>query len=312
MRAGKALLGVAAVILAGLPNSAIRAAPPAASRAEIALLNRVPSAIQEPELSDLWIRGVGLETQGRLVESIHLYQQIASALPDQAFIHWRISRNYWRHGESLPVASKAERRRTFQRAEEAADRALAIEPNCAECMLWKVAAMGRLATTGNPLHAAGKASKIARLLERGIELKPTHWDGELNSTLGNLYYSSAAFYRIMPDWFWLKWIVGVRGDKQKALEYIYKALELTDQRIDYQVELGAILLCIGAEERDPERIRRGGEVMAYASTLDPTFSTDRRDIELARVMVDDPAKACGFSRDGWVDREGARSVGVFK
>jgi tetratricopeptide (TPR) repeat protein len=312
MRAGKELLGVAAVILTGISSSATQAAPPVASRAEVALLDRVQPPVQEPELRDLWNRGAHLETQERLLESVRLYQQIASALPEQAFIHWRISRNYWRHGESLPVDSKAERRNYFQLAEQAADRALAIDPDCAECMLWKVAAMGRLATTGNPLSAARKASKIARLLERGIELQPTHWDGELNSTLGNLYYSSAAFYRIVPDWFWLKWVVGVRGDKRKALEYIKKALELTEQRIDYQVELGAILLCIGAEERDPELIRRGEEVMAYASTLDPTFSTDHRDIELAGVMVDDPAKACGFSRDGWVDRDSARSVGVAK
>jgi hypothetical protein len=119
---------------------------------------------------------------------------------------------------------------------------------CGECVLWKLAAMGRLATTGGVMHSMGTAAPIADMIDRGIELEPTHDDGRTNVSLANLYYAGAAFYRIVPDRFWMNWVVGVRGDKERSLEYIQKALEISEPRVDYQVEFGAIKQALTAAE----------------------------------------------------------------
>ncbi len=151
------------------------------------------------------------------------------------------------------------------------------------------------------------AKTMAELIDRGIALQPSHTDGEYNSTLGNLYYASSNFYRTVPDWRILEWLIGVRGDKERALRDIRKAVEISDRRIDYRVELGATLLCLGSSKDDPGRVAEGIEVLEAAHTLEPILDSDPRDLAFARIMAREPEKACGFSRDGFVDQDAVRS-----
>ena len=189
----------------------------------------------------------------------------------------------------------------FLLADQFATRGIAVDDECAECMLWKYASLGRLATTRGLLTAVRDVSTMADLLNRGIELKPQHRDNANNSTLANLYYASASFYRMVPDWFWLKWVIGVRGDKERALQDARSAVALARDRIDYQVELGAALLCHGTAKKHPEEVVEGIEVLRLAEKLDPILPTDHIDQEFAILLIEDPLKSCGFSRDGFID-----------
>jgi len=264
--------------------------------------------MDDPGLQRRWEEGLALERREQLLESSRHYRAIAAARPDSAFIRWRLARNHWRYAERLPQDDKVGRLHHFGLANHWADAALAVDPECGECVLWKVAALGRLATTQGVLTAAGQASTIAELIDRGIALQPSYADNERNVTLANLYYAGSAFYRVVPDWFWLGLVIGVRGDKHRALDYIQRAIEISGARVDYQVELGAVLLCIGTQEDDPTRIEAGREVLRNAMAIEDFQSTDGFDREHARILVREPQRACGYSRDGWIDlSEAARA-----
>ena len=165
-------------------------------------------------------------------------------------------------------------------------------------MLWKFIAMGRQATTVGIWSAARSAKEMSQLLETGIELQPTHRDEPGNSTLGNLYYSGAVFYRVVPDSWWVKLLIGVRGDLDHSLDYIRKAVALSQDRVDYRVELGAVLLCRGTQKHKPESVAEGIEVLEAARKLKPYLSTDHLDLEHAGLLIASPDRACGYSRDG--------------
>ena len=75
---------------------------------------------------------------------------------------------------------------------------------------------------------------MAGLIDRGIALQPTSRDNEWNTTLGNLYYAASAFYRVAPDWPGVEWVIGTRGDKDRALDYIERAIAISPMRVDYQ------------------------------------------------------------------------------
>ena len=45
----------------------------------------------------------------------------------------------------------------------------------------------------------------------------------------------------------------------------------------------------------------GREALEGAMRLTHLQSTDRIDVDHARIMLAEPGKACGYSRDGWVD-----------
>jgi hypothetical protein len=170
-------------------------------------------------------------------------------------------------------------------------------------MLWRFASLGRLATTRGVLSAARDARTMAKLLDRGIALKPTHRDDDRNTTLGNLYYASATFYRMVPDWMILKWLLGVRGDKERAIRDARSAVAISSNRVDYQMELGASLICMGLRKSRPEAIEEGRSVVDRAMNLPVYLETDILDKELGRILADEPEKACGFSRDGFIDVE---------
>jgi hypothetical protein len=303
-------LGAAAVLFATL--WLVAGTAPAAEPVNLAAGGPSPDDLEEiardAELSLLWREGVDLERREDLEESAGRYEAIAERLPDSAAIRWRIARNYWRHAEGLPVDDKAGRMHYFGLADEWADRSLALDADCAACVLWKLAAKGRLATTGGVMTQLGAASEIAEMIDRGIALHPTHVDeGGWNSTLGNLYYAGAAFYRIVPEWFWLKWVIGVRGDKERSLDYIRRALAITEGRVDYQVEYGAVLLCLGTDRDEPTRIAEGREVLEKAMHVELLKRTDALDVEHARILYANPERACGYSRDGWIDLSQART-----
>ena len=54
-----------------------------------------------------------LERSGEILESTRRYEALAAALPQSAFIRWRISRNYWRFGDRLPLDDKRQRLHFF-------------------------------------------------------------------------------------------------------------------------------------------------------------------------------------------------------
>jgi tetratricopeptide (TPR) repeat protein len=259
-------------------------------------------------LRALWLEGKELE-RDHLRAAAERWERLALALPGEAEPLWRIARAEWRRGERLSIDEKSARLDRFRRARAQAAQGLALDPRCAECMFWLAAALGRITTTEGVVQSARQAPVIADLLERGITLRPTYRDSADNTTLGNLYHASAAFYRLVPDWLWLSWVLGVRGDKERSVEYSRQAVAISPSRLDYHVELGAGLLCLGTDDDRAELVREGIEVLKHSESLTP-FVEVRNDRSYARLLIEQPERACSYTRDGWmeVDEDIARAA----
>jgi hypothetical protein len=167
-------------------------------------------------------------------------------------------------------------------------------------MFWLAAALGRIRTTQGVLDSARLAPVIADLLQRAIALHPTHRDSPDDTTLGNLYHYSAAFYRIVPDWFWLSWVLGVRGDKERSVDFSRRAVAISPQRLDYQVELGAGLLCLGTRKGHSDLVREGEDVLRQSQSLE-AFAEASLDATYTQLLLERPDRACSYARDGWID-----------
>lgn len=284
----------AARILASL--LLVIASAPGRAELEAALASRPDGAA----LRALWIKGKQLE-RDHLPAAAECWERLAQALPGEAEPLWRIARAEWRRGERLPVDEKSARLDRFRRAQVQATQGLALDPDCAECMFWLAAALGRITTTEGVVQSARQTPVIADLLERAIALRPAYRDSADNTTLGNLYHASAAFYRLVPDWLWLSWVLGVRGDKERSVDYSRRAVAISPTRLDYQVELGAGLLCLGRDEDDREElVREGIEVLKHSESL-TAFVEVRNDRSYARLLIEQPERACSYTRDGWIE-----------
>ena len=258
-----------------------------------------------------WSAALRLERAQQYRDAGLAYEAILDRDPTRHDAAWRAARSFWQSTEATPGEPPEAKEPWLVRADALAGRGLAVNPRCGECALWKYAALGRLVEHRSSMWAARHARDMRDLLEIGIKSRPTHRDPDGNSALGNLYYSSAIFYRMVPDWFWLKVIVGVRGDTDRALADIERALAISVDRIDYQIEHGAVLLCHSMREDDTQSARNGVRVLEKAVSLPPKLPSDEIDQHYARLLLDDPSGACGFTRSGFLDvEEMGRSAGI--
>ncbi len=260
-----------------------------------------PVGLEAPALQKLWREAIVLEKQNRFLEASRLYETLAGEASNIAYPCWKTSRNLWRYAESFPPEAKTQRLTFFERADEWASRGIARDPECAECMLWKFGSMGRIATTKGIITSVRLAPQMQKLLQDGIALHPTFSDSRYNTTLGNLYYAAAVFYRVVPDSFWLEWLIGVSGDVDLSLEMIRKAVAISPQRVDYNVELGATLMCYSARKDESTTRHEARDVLTHARELPVILDQDPIDMEHARILLAAPERACGYSRDGWIE-----------
>jgi len=270
----------------------------------------MPAAYSSVELKRRWREGRDLELAEEFMAAARLHEALVADVPDSAYAYWKVSRNLWRYAERLPVDAKAERMALFEQSDAWAGRGLEVDPDCAPCMLWKFGAMGRIATTRGVMQSLTMGREMRGLLERAIALQPSFADTPENSTLGNLYYASAVFHRVVPEWTWLEWLFGVKGDLEHSLAMIRSAVDLAPRRIDYLVEYGAVLHCFADRKGEAWAGDEAQRVWARATELEPRIGTDAIDQEHARMLMGDPSKSCGYSRDGWIDtsrRQLARS-----
>ena len=258
---------------------------------------------EDPKIRRLWQEGIKLEEAGDFLASIACYQEIADRLKTSPYPFWRMARNYWHHSKTFPKDAKDEQIHFLELSDRTADLGLELDEECAECMLWKYAALGRLPTVRGLLSGGADAKTMAKLIERGIEITSNDATARSQATLANFYYASASFYRMVPDWFWLRWVFGVQGNKERALSDARKAVALAESRLDYKVELGAALLCYGATQERPESTQEGIELLTRVQSLAPSLPTDAPDQELAHVLIQSPGRACEFSRAGFLDVE---------
>ena len=256
-----------------------------------------------------WDEALRLEAAGDLLPSAARFEAAAEAGRAEAW--WRAARGYWRFAESLPLDEAARRTGLFTHADGCAARGLEADPSCGECALWRYASLGRLTEHLGWLWGARHAREMRDLLDLGIALKPRHRDANGNSELANLYYASAIFHRLVPEGIWLRLLVGVRGDTDRALDDIHRALAISAGRVDYHVEHGAVLLCQGRRRHDAARTREGRDVLRHALSLAPSQPSDVVDQRYAAELLVAPEKACGFSRRGFIDTEGeGRAVAI--
>jgi len=284
------------------PTTGSAAEPTATGAPKEIPFAELPGA-SNPDIASRWREGMQLEANEDLLASALVYEDITRRVPGQPHTYWRVAKNYWRYGSRLPSDDTDGRTRYFTLTEQWADRGLAIDPKCGECCLYKVAGMGGLIRLKGSVLGATQASTIADLLERGIAAINERPHPERNPELEELYFAAAQFYKGVPEWFWLKWVIGVRGSRSRALEYLRKANAVAGQRPAYMVELGAMLLCSGKEDDDPAASAEGMKTLREVMALKTDDPDDAVDQAHANILLSNPEKACAYSREEWTRKQ---------
>jgi len=305
---GRAWVGIACLLVAlawlPAPCSADPDLPPVDARPPIGPRPAVlwyPGFAREAALRTAWVSAVESERRYDYRKAAQIFEHLIAQAPEEPHTYWRIARDYAWLAELAPPSDLEMRARYGTLAMAWADRGLTIEPRCGDCCFYKYAGMGRVAMAHGILSSMRWLKQISQTLDRCMQNPPSFVHAPWNPELGNFYYAAAAFYRMLPDSRMLEISVGARGDPHRSLELSRRAIALADQRIDYNVGLGASLLCVGRTDDREELLTEGRAVLQRVPGLQDRMPTDPLDRNAARRLLEEPERACGYSRDAWND-----------
>ena len=255
-----------------------------------------PDRLGDTTLAGLWTESVEAEEAGRTLESVALRREILSRRPGDVHTGWRLARDLMSLGEALPEEARAARMALFEESRSVAAEARHVDPQCSECCFYEFASTARIATTRGAFRSVHLVRRAGDLLTACLAMPPPIWsDTAWNHERANLYYGAAVYFRMLPDTWWAERLLGVRGDRRKAARFARRAFEVAPDRVDYRVELGVALLCLGESEGDEEAAREGRARLTDLDVPD-RLRSDPQDRARAELVLAHPEQACQNAR----------------
>ena len=170
---------------------------------------------------------------------------------------------------------KAERKEAFEQLSERAAKLTTAHPGEAEPLIWEgiIVASAAGEQGGIGLSALNMVMKAKDLLDQAEQIDPKALDGSVYTSLGSLYYQ-------VPGW------PVAFGDKERARDYLQKALQLNPDGIDPNYFYGDYLM----KQKDfAGAIKAFERALAAPSQPDrPIFDSGRR--EEIRVALTEARK----------------------
>jgi tetratricopeptide (TPR) repeat protein len=165
----------------------------------------------------------------------------------------------------------------FRKATDALERALALEPENSEFLLWMGRAYGRRAETSSMITAPGYASKARQYFEKAAHANPKNLDAQ--SDLFEYYLEAPGFLgggqdkaaataadiaRISPaEGYWAQAkLAEKRKEYSSAEQHLRQAIELAPHQVGRFIDLAKLLVKQG-------RIQEADQSMARAEQLSP-------------------------------------------
>lgn len=239
-------------------------------------------------------------SQGKMKESINGYEKASAIFPNRAGPYWRISRSYFIIAEHLDTKDRAGRLDRLALARSFGEKAVAADPDSGESWFFLTAARGRFATTKGIIKTIRVTGELERGFLKTIEKKPRYNFSAFN-TAGDTHCGLGIYYRLVPDSWFVKTLTGSRGDIDKSIKHLRKALLYQPYRVEYNKELGVSLLCRGIKKKRQSDIEEGLAVLKGALGFPNLLKTDPIDKQHIQELMGEYKNACGYSRDGYQD-----------
>ncbi len=190
-------------------------------------------------------------------------EKLASVSGADAGLWWRLGRALVREGESK--TKKKERLEFFQRAQDAAQKAIALDPQQAEAHFWYGVAMGRYGETKGILKSLSLIKPIRAEMRETLRIDPSH--GGAHHVLGEMLWQIPGF---------------AGGDKRAATAEFETAVRLTPDYSANYPSLARAYVKFGELEKARALLR---QLEAVKAPADPPDYAD--DLAETRKIVGD-------------------------
>lgn len=296
-----------------------RARPPAGSLEAALALTPAQAAAMSPDArvaaaSWLWWwkhMGPAAPVQGSVADWIAagrkgtaILRTVIRDAPKDPRAYWMLAEANYDIGELLPEDEVAGRTALYEEMITVARRCVTeVDPKNGACWHFYATGKGRLSTTRGLLDSMFEAKDVENAWLKAWELQPKDVLPNGDPMTANIAYGLSVFYRMVPDLWIVKLVIGTRGDIDKSLDYVRKASTIQPWRLELQKELAVTLLC-RAEKKDDEENRAEGMAILRRIVAGEFDAGDPRafnaiDRRHAAELLERPERACGYSRDGY-------------
>jgi hypothetical protein len=246
-----------------------------------------------------------LYTTGAFEEGlVEAKAQLAKA-PKDVDLYWHVARFLFEVGERYDRdAPGVDKETIYEEMLAVADRGLARVSDHPHVLFARGIAVGRLGTTRGIIASLFTADELE---SDWLRVANSGW---VYSSLGgeeilpcDAYAALGILYRLVPDWWIIEVIAGMRGSLDKSLEFLARADDCSPDRIETLKEYAVIRMCYGERHDRPALIAAGIQDLKRVRTLVPSKPTDHIDLKHATMLLNDPSLACAYSRDGQAETD---------
>jgi hypothetical protein len=162
------------------------------------------------------------------------------------------------------------------------------------CMNFLAALIGQVATIDGVFSSLKKGKEVERLWQTAINSKYNFNFTPEVSMQGSMRYGLGLFYRIVPDFFLLDWLFGIRGSLAKSIQYHKESISIDPTNPCADMMLAVALLCHSKDKRgDPETIE-GHQLLDKLIASKHEMLIQQVCINDARKIKKDTGLACGY------------------
>lgn len=242
-----------------------------------------------------------LADQEKYEESNKVLMDLAKTNPANPDIYWMAARNFYDMGERIPIEKdKAKKLQMYVSCEQWARKGYEKNPGLADNAFWVGVGLGQQSQvkgiaatlTSDP----GLAKKIENFLIIATQAKEFHYREKNTNTVAAGHLALGMFYRKIPDSIIVKALTGTKGDIDKSVLNLRKAVSIFPNNLEMTKELGVSLLCRSQRKKNPADLDEGKKYLQKVTQMPADGQLDKVDQADAKKLIANPSIACGYSR----------------
>jgi tetratricopeptide (TPR) repeat protein len=233
-------------------------------------------------------------------ESIKNCELALKNRPNDFLVRAMMCLDYYEIAEKLDLKKPGDKDKKidmYNKMIQIAEQGITCAPDKGECYFMRGLANARMATTKGVLSQLFTAKQIETDWLVAVSRKSDYVTPNGENLQASSCLALGVYYRLCPTFFLLKWIFGISGSLDKAVDYCKKAYDLDSTRIEIVKECGVALITRGLDSKNEMEIARGKEYLRKVALLPLRLQTDKIDIEHSKILLENISLCPGYSRD---------------
>jgi tetratricopeptide (TPR) repeat protein len=250
----------------------------------------------------VWKAELAIRNQD-LMGADKLLRVLRKKYPKNSKVRWLMAKNIFFRTEVMDEDAKEVKGKLLAEGVQWAQECLDMDPKEINCLLHYGTLVGRSSTNAGIFNTLSKGAVVEGAWLGAVSSNQHYRFPSANTSLGATYYGLGIYYRLVPDSWWLDLFFGIRGDIDRAIKYLERALGTKADQVELYTELAAANLCkFDREDSDTAR-ETANRWIARCSKLkakDPLNEISQRH---CKMLKKNPDLGCGYSRDGQQDTD---------